>query len=144
MAAEEGAACTEAQLLETHLGVKQWEGVEGDGASSGPCLCDHLADHCPHSLSSWKGKGAGACGLRWGWSLGLLVQWGLATWCFCPPMSPREMPPGCGRGGGGTVFPELRSNQSCWQGTAGTVGRGRLAAPLRAHPPATSGEGPPR
>lgn len=79
-----------------------------------------------------------------GWSLGLLVQWGLATWCFCPPMSPREMPPGCGRGGGGTVFPELRSNQSCWQGTAGTVGRGRLAAPLRAHPPATSGEGPPR
>lgn len=27
------------------------------------------------------------------------------------------------------MFPELRSNQSCWQGTAGTVGRGRLAAP---------------
>lgn len=27
------------------------------------------------------------------------------------------------------MFQESRSNQSCWQGTAGTVGRGRLAAP---------------
>lgn len=36
LATEEGAACAEAQLLETHLGVKRWEGVEGDGASSGP------------------------------------------------------------------------------------------------------------
>lgn len=38
------------------------------------------------------------------------------------------------------MFPELRSNQSCWQGTAGTVGRGRLAAPLRAHPSAAREE----
>lgn len=65
---------------------------------------------------------------------------GLATWRSCPPMSPREMPPVCGRGGGGTMFPELRSNQSCWQGTVGTVGRGRLAAPLRAYPSAAREE----
>lgn len=39
------------------------------------------------------------------------------------------------------MFLELRSNQSCWQGTAGTVGRGRLAAPLRAHLPAAREEG---
>lgn len=80
-------------------------------------------------LSSCRGEGQHLWANGWERSLGLLLRWGLATWCSCPPMS-LSVPPGCGRGGGGTVFPELRSNRSCWQGTAGPVGRGRLAAPL--------------
>lgn len=39
------------------------------------------------------------------------------------------------------MFPESRSNQSCWQGTAGTVGRGRLAAPSQGPSPAAREEG---
>jgi hypothetical protein len=39
------------------------------------------------------------------------------------------------------VFSEPTSSQSCWQGTAGAVGRGRLAAIPPAHPPSARREG---
>lgn len=59
--------------------------------------------------------------------LGLIVRRGLAPSCSCPPVSLKGVTV-CvwGRRRGHCVFSRQRRSQSCWQETAGTVGRGWL------------------